>query len=187
MTTKEIAEAVGRPEKTVRTWAFKVAAKSAEAAAKLAEATPSKPANWNLDETVAIIEYGMGKNAASLFRENAKRLPQNSKDTDDRIGRLETLMAAQIGMVEHLCKALAAIPAAMQRQALPDIQQDYFTIKGYAAKTGCRVAFSEAQALGRAARVLSTREGFDIRQVEDERFGVVNSYHVSVLEEVFQP
>lgn len=36
MTTKQIAEAVGKPEKTVRTWAAKVAAKSAEATAKMA-------------------------------------------------------------------------------------------------------------------------------------------------------
>lgn len=78
MTTREIAKAVGRPEKTVRTWAFKAAAKSAEAAAKSAEATPSRPADWNLEETITIIEVGMGKNAAAIYRQNAEQNNQTS-------------------------------------------------------------------------------------------------------------
>lgn len=100
MTTKEIAEAVGKAEKTVRTWAFKAAAKSAEAAAKSAEATPTHPADWSIEEACAIIEIGLGKNAASLFRENARR---SAPSPEDRISRLE-------GLVERLI--LALIPAA---------------------------------------------------------------------------
>ena len=71
MTTKEIAAAVGKPEKTVRTWASKASAKTAVAAAKLAEGTPSKPADWDIEEACAIIEIGLGRNAADLFRMNA--------------------------------------------------------------------------------------------------------------------
>ena len=58
MTTKQIAEAVGRPEKTVRSWAKKSAAKSAEATAKMAAAQKSGgiPSNWSIDETVAILD-----------------------------------------------------------------------------------------------------------------------------------
>jgi len=111
MTTKEIAEAVGRAEKTVRTWAAKAAAKSAEAAAKSAEATPSHPADWTLEEACDIIEIGLGKNAASLFRENARK---SAPSTDDRIARLE-------GLVEKL--VLALIPAAStgKQLALPAV------------------------------------------------------------------
>lgn len=74
MTTKEIAEAVGKPERTVQNWTKKLSAKMEQVSAKMEQARKtSKPADYDLEETCAIIERGMGKNAASLFRENAKR------------------------------------------------------------------------------------------------------------------
>jgi hypothetical protein len=57
MTTKQIAEAVGKPERTVKGWATK-------AGAKLASAGHGKAADWDLDEACLIIEFGLGKNAA---------------------------------------------------------------------------------------------------------------------------
>ena len=100
MTTKQIAEAVGKAEKTVRTWAAKAAAKSAVMAAKLAASTSTHPADYDLDETVAIIEVGLGKNAAALYRENARKAPDIA-----RMDRLE-------GMILELTKAVAGlIPA----------------------------------------------------------------------------
>lgn len=118
MTTKQIADAIGKPEKTVRTWAFKAAAKSAEAAAKSAEATPNYPADWDLDETCAIIEIGLGKNAASLYRENARHAPATPAPYS-AIGEivrqtvtamLPALVAAVRGLVPET--ALALPPAA---------------------------------------------------------------------------
>ncbi len=126
MTTKQIAEAVGKAEKTVRTWAAKVAAKSAGAGAKLAEAQKSggKPVDWNLDETVAIIAHGMGRNAADLYRMSAKQptenlypaIPQNETDLD------AAFKAAIIGisaMVNRLDSRMTNIETKIeQRQAL---------------------------------------------------------------------
>lgn len=73
MTTKQIAEAVGRPERTVKGWATKAGARLASAGAKLASAGHGRAADWDLEESCLIIEIGLGKNAASLFRENAKQ------------------------------------------------------------------------------------------------------------------
>ena len=73
MTTKQIAEYVGKPEKTVRTWASKASAKTAASTAKLAASSPAKPADWDLEETIAIIETGLGANAAAMYRANAER------------------------------------------------------------------------------------------------------------------
>lgn len=73
MTTKEIAEAVGKTERSVQGWAKKAGEKIASVGEKIASAGHGKPADYNIDETCAIIEQGMGKNAASLFRENARR------------------------------------------------------------------------------------------------------------------
>lgn len=71
MKAKQIAEATGKAEKTVRTWAFKLAAKSADIKAKIAASSPMYPADYDLEETCQIIEHGMGKNAADLFRMSA--------------------------------------------------------------------------------------------------------------------
>lgn len=70
MTTKQIAEAVGKPERTVRDWVKALAAKSAVITAKLAASSPMKPANYTLAETCDIIEEGLGK-AADVYRTNA--------------------------------------------------------------------------------------------------------------------
>jgi hypothetical protein len=112
----------------------------------------------------------------------------NSAPSIDRIERLETLMAAQIGMVEHLCKALAAIPGAIagQRLALPDIEQDYFTIKGWAARMGEKITYSEAIALGKSAKRLSVERDIEVRKADDEKYGYVGSYHRSILEDAFR-
>ena len=98
MTTKEIAEAVGKAEKTVRTWAKKAAAKTAEAAAKLAEAQRSggKPVDWTLDETIAIIETGMGKNAADIFRMNAEGSKVSSPAVDSCLNAKDIALISQI-------------------------------------------------------------------------------------------
>ena len=112
----------------------------------------------------------------------------NSAPSIDRIERLETLMAAQIGMVEHLCKALAAIPGAIagQRLALPDIEQDYFTIKGWAARMGEKITYSEAVAFGKMAKRLSVERDIEVRKADDEKYGYVGSYHRSILEDAFR-
>lgn len=73
MTTKEIAEAVGKTERSVQGWAKKAGEKIASVGEKIASAGHGKPADYDLDETCAIIEKGLGKNAASLFRESASR------------------------------------------------------------------------------------------------------------------
>jgi len=116
MTTKEISIAVGKAEKTVRTWANKTAAKTAEASAKLAEAQRSggKPADWSLEETCAIIETGMGKNAADLYRMSAK--PQATQSIADIVRETMTAMVpALIAILKGAIpeqKALALPPAA---------------------------------------------------------------------------
>jgi len=73
MTTKEIAKAVGKDERSVRRWVASVADKMSVIADKMTASNSTHPADYTLDETVAIIEKGLGKNASALFRENAEK------------------------------------------------------------------------------------------------------------------
>lgn len=181
MTSKAIAEAVGKTERSVRNWVVKTAEKSSVVAEKYSASSPIHPADYDIEETCLIIETGLGKNAADLFRMSAGI---NTPSTDARIDRLES-------MVEKLCIAVATIPqtinaiAGNQAKQI-EFVQDYYSIKGYASKLGHQIAFSEALNIGRAAGKISRDRGIDIRKVDDEAFGQVNSYHVDVLREVFQ-
>jgi len=71
MTTKEIAQATGKPERTIRDWVKAVTAKSATITAKLATSSPAYPADYTLAEVCQIIEEGMGPEAANVYRTNA--------------------------------------------------------------------------------------------------------------------
>lgn len=104
MTTKQIAEAVGKKERAVHNWVAKVSAKNAEVSAKIAEARrTSKPADYDEEEVLQIIEAGMGANAAGVYRWNAA----TKKPADEsRIDRLE-------GMVFQLVAAMTALVPAM--------------------------------------------------------------------------
>ena len=89
-----------------------------------------------------------------------------------------------------------ALVGEMMKQFLPlihsqpkqlEFTQDYFTIKGYASKLGITITYSEAISIGRAAAHLSREMGMEIKKADDERYGYVGSYHVTVPEKAFRP
>jgi hypothetical protein len=67
MTTREIAEAVGRKDRAVQNWIKIMGAKNASINAKNASSTSTYPADYDLEETCAIIETGMVNNSYFLF------------------------------------------------------------------------------------------------------------------------
>jgi len=72
MTTKEIAQAVGKDAATVSRWVEKVSCKVQEVSCKVQEAKKTKkPADYTLAEVCDIIESGLGKAAADVYRTNA--------------------------------------------------------------------------------------------------------------------
>lgn len=91
MTVKQIAEAIGKKERNIHNWLTKLSVKNAEIYAKIAEAKKtSKPAEYNFEETISIIEIGLGKNAATLYRQNAEQIEslQKTATRNDEIDKL---------------------------------------------------------------------------------------------------
>ena len=67
------------------------------------------------------------------------------------------------------------------------IDQRHYTIIGYANLTGIRgVSRDVAAKLGRKAAAMSRKQGYHIGKEYDAKYGMVNTYHVDVLQEVFQ-
>jgi hypothetical protein len=110
MTTKQIAAAVGKDETAVRRWTRKLAAKSPAIAVKIAASSPMKPADYDLDEAVAIIETGLGRNAAGIYRENAQRSAAGTFVAPESIAAI----------VRDTVTALVPLLIAAVRGALPD-------------------------------------------------------------------
>ncbi|MFA5297258.1 MAG: hypothetical protein WC389_03520 [Lutibacter sp.] len=68
-----------------------------------------------------------------------------------------------------------------------ELKQDYFSLLGYMRFKGIDEArFSEMICYGKEASKISREFEKPIRKVPDERFGQVNSYHISVLERLFE-
>ena len=67
------------------------------------------------------------------------------------------------------------------------IDQRHYTIIGYANLTGIRgVSRDVAAGLGRKAAAMSRKQGYHIGKEYDAKYGLVNTYHVDVLQEVFR-
>ena len=67
------------------------------------------------------------------------------------------------------------------------IDQNHYTIIGYANLMGIRGVSREVAAkLGRKASAMSRKQGYHIGKEYDAKYGVVNTYHVDVLQEIFR-
>jgi len=77
MTVNEIAEVVGKKERTVHGWIKTISAKNAQISAKIAEArATSKPADYTQEEILAIIKEGMGEVPAGVYKAATDTAPK---------------------------------------------------------------------------------------------------------------
>ena len=147
MTTKQIAVAVSKPERTVHNWIKRVSANMEQVSAKMAQARKtSKPAEYSFDETIEIIKTGMGVNAALIFKSNAQSSEQTAQ-TPDRSGGDDYVkrgMELVFGAIGKLDQRLSSIENKIEeRQILlpaPDIaprKQVEILINDYVSKEKC--------------------------------------------------
>jgi len=121
MTTKQIAKAVNKTERSVHNWVKKLSEKNAEVSEKIAEARKtSKPADYDLNETIEIIEIGLGKNAAMIYKQNAEQ--QEKKVVSEYDKDKMTKVISQT--VLETLKALDVIPKHEQKQNIKMIEHE---------------------------------------------------------------
>ncbi len=112
MTTKQIADAVSKDESTVRRWVRKSAGKIPAVKVKMTAAGHGKPADYTLDETCSIIEAGMGRNAAGIFRANAE-----NRQNQNGVAEIATIVRETVAaMVPAI---IAAIKGSLPESSVP--------------------------------------------------------------------
>ncbi len=85
--------------------------------------------------------------------------------------------------VDELTELVHQHDGEVDRIFHPDGQ--YFSIRGYSRKLKQQVTNQEASQKARAAAKISHQLGIAIDMLEDPRYGEVNIYHESILEQVF--
>jgi len=148
MTTKEIAGATGKDDTAVRRWARKLAGESPAVAGKIAASTSAHPADYSVQETCAMIEIGLGKNAADLFRMNAetytKPVGQHTANAEEsrieaRLDRLENIAEKLLMAVGNLVMSSQPQGQRMIGNTAPPLDSRsniVKTVNEYVAKTG---------------------------------------------------
>jgi hypothetical protein len=127
MTIKEIAELCGRAQSTIRNWI--TSANSAEISAKIAEAREtSKPANFTIEETIAIVRAGKNETLADLLAENARNR--------DNYEKYLSLMEGLKGEIAKISEKPAALPDPNEaaNRELADFVRENLTITGKHAR-----------------------------------------------------
>ena len=106
----------------------------------------------------------------------------------------EILMAQAQGMIAlEKAQQAQAEQIALQNERLTKIEskittknEDYFTISGYSNIIGKRVPLQLAISLGRKAAKICVQRSIPMGNEYDAKYGMVNTYHVDVLQEVFR-
>lgn len=158
MTTKGIAEVVGRNPATVARWVERTSRKMQGVALKVQVAKQTQePADYSLEETLAIITEGMGRNAADIYRTNAEATPHVSPEPvglNVAVLVRETVQATVRELVPALVGALrgASAPVVTPVAALPappDLEPREALrklVEGYARSQGGGPAYQTAWA-----------------------------------------
>lgn len=84
----------------------------------------------------------------------------------------------QAAELARISESVAVIEARTQPE------NKHFTVLGYSNLIGKKLDFASASRLGRKCAELSRTQGIVIGDVRDPRFGIVHSYHESILQAV---
>ena len=196
MSTREIAELLGKAHSNI-----KISAERMQATGVIG--------------TLAVQEFEHNGNTYTEYllekRDSLILVAQNSPEYTARIvDRWQELEAQpakppvirnqNLAMIIQMATEMDAIQTAQQQQAIelaavqkeiktigarsqPDTE--FFTVLGYANLAGKKIDYKAAAQLGKKCKAMSDQCGYMTGTVPDARHGSVGTYHVSVLESVF--
>jgi len=132
-----------------------------------------------------------GKEVRDYFIECEKRALQPQpvpQVSDARTAALIDMLVKQDALEQAQRKQASELEAVKQAVAIVEArtqpENEYFTVAGYARLKGLTVDLNAASGLGKRCATLSKKEGKPIGQTRDPRWGIVNTYHESILQAV---
>lgn len=137
----------------------------------------------------SVIVRGFKKRLVHAFFEMAQKLagptikdPRTAALVEALVRQdaIEQEQARQSTDIARLQEDVAVIEARTQPE------NKHFTVMGFANLIGVSVDWKAAAAIGKRCAALSKEKGYAIGDVSDPRFGVVRSYHESILQAVMQ-
>lgn len=107
------------------------------------------------------------------------------KEQQKPLSQIEALLQS-VQMLADQDKRLNRVEdKVLKLDARTTTRPDYFTIAGYARMKKIKCGLTLASSLGRKAAAICQSNGYPMEETPDPRFGKVNTYPLSVLEEVF--
>lgn len=157
---------------------------------------PTEYAILNEQQTSLLLTYMRNSEVVKQFkirlvkefyamRDRLREIPQQSMPVvKNPTMQLVIAQALEIDRLDQEQKQLAArLDAVEDRVATQDSM--FYTVLGYARKVGTFIDNVRASVLGRAATRLSKEREYPMGEATDPRYGVVHTYHVDILQEVF--
>ena len=144
-------------------------------------------------------ERGAARHSKMLGTERAWDVFEQLEDSYFKVAKNMTPEEFLLYSAQRIVEQAKAIKAANTRIDKVDerlleveskqmtIDEHHYTIIGYANLRGVRGVSRDAAArLGRKASAMSRKQGYHIGKEYDAKYGMVNTYHVDVLQEVFR-
>lgn len=124
-----------------------------------------------------------GREVRKYFIECEKKLKENIKP----MTQLEIAKLTLDKLIEQEVKQRELENRMTKLEAKSQITvDDYFTISGYCALKSIKgVSLNSANILGRKCSKLSRELEYDIGKIHSQQYGVINTYHIDILEEIF--
>lgn len=146
---------------------------------------------WDVQEQLSDSYFDTGKQMST-----AEFILHQAQIAVDQERKIKAIEVRQDATDRHIIETNTKVRAAEEKadSAFKSAQAalehkfgnaDYFTIMAYSSIHGGSLNISEAKIRGANASRISRQNDKPIIKVPDERFGKVNSYHVSVLEKTF--
>lgn len=144
-------------------------------------------------------ERGAARHSKMLGTERAWDVFEQLEDSYFKVAKNMTPEEFLLYSAQRMVEQAKAIKAANARIDKVDerlleveskqitIDEHHYTIIGYANLMGVRGVSRDAAArLGRKASAMSRKQGYHIGKEYDAKYGMVNTHHVDVLQEVFR-
>jgi hypothetical protein len=134
------------------------------------------------------IEKGKTTNLTELesikVMESLRKLNFVTPGQGDEVVTKSDLKQFAKDIIQETIKAI--IPLIQQQKQPLMIEQDYYSITAFCNIKRITIPFSITMKYGKMAAKLSDAKNIEVRKIPDERWGTVNSYHISILNDIFK-